>query len=128
MYYFLSAFTGLLIAGMIAINGELTAAVGVYAAAVIIHIVGLACTGGILLARRAPLFPQGRPPLHLLLGGVIGLLTTVFNNAAFGHISVSAILALGLLGQSVTSLLIDHFGWLSMPKRPFLPWKMAGLP
>lgn len=127
MYYFLSVLSGLMIAGMIAVNGELTTAYGVYTASVIIHMTGLVLVGLILLLRKKRLFQSGRPPLPFFLGGVIGSLTTVFNNAAFGGISVSAILALGLLGQSITSILLDHFGLLQMPRRTFSLIKLPGL-
>ena len=63
----------------------------------------------------------------LYLGGAIGVLTTLFNNFAYGLISISAILALGLLGQSVSGLLVDQFGLMGMPRHPFHLRKLAGI-
>ncbi|HBE77200.1 MAG TPA: hypothetical protein DDW65_05390, partial [Firmicutes bacterium] len=63
----------------------------------------------------------------LFLGGAIGVATTLFNNFAFGKISISAIVALGLLGQTVTALVIDQFGLLGMPIRKFNKGKLGGL-
>ena len=126
MYYFLSLLTGILISVMITFNGGLTGQYGVYSATVIIHIVGLALITALALAKRDGLF-SGRHAWFLYLGGAIGVLTTVFNNLAFGRISVSAILALGLFGQSVSGLLIDQYGFLNMPKYPFTKRKLIGL-
>lgn len=126
-YYALSVITGALIASMVAVNGVLTAASGVYVATVIIHIVGLILISAVcLLKGEKPGRARGLP-LPLFLGGVIGVFTTVFNNVAFGRISLSAIVALGLLGQAVTSLLIDQFGLFGMPRRAFRPVKLTGL-
>jgi transporter family-2 protein len=129
MYHLLSLLTGALITAMIAVNGGLTALAGTYKATVIIHIVGLALISVLVLrGRERPLgpFPE-RIGRGLYLGGAVGVLTTVCNNLAFGRISVSAILALGLLGQSVAGLAVDQTGWMGMPRYPFRVRKLWGL-
>jgi len=117
---------GVLISVMVAFNGGLTSFYGVYSATVVIHIVGLIVICTAVWIKRERFFP-GRFAWYLYLGGAIGVLTTVFNNVSFGRISVSALLALGLLGQSVAGLLIDQFGWFGMEKHPFARRKLVGL-
>jgi len=126
MYYSLSLLMGMLIAVMIAFNGGLTERYGVYSAAVIIHVIGLILITAIVLIKREKVFAK-RHAWFLYLGGVIGVFTTVFNNFAFGRISISAILALGLLGQSVAGLVIDRYGLWGMPKYLFTKSKLIGL-
>jgi len=126
MFYALSLLTGVLISLMIAINGGLTGRYGIYSATAIIHVVGLALIIIIVLIKREKFFPK-RFPWYLYLGGAIGVLTTVFNNFSFGRISVSAILALGLLGQSISGLTIDRYGLFGMKKYPFTKEKLIGL-
>ena len=126
MYYSLSLLMGMLIAVMIAFNGGLTERYGIYSAAVIIHVVGLILITAIVLTKREKVFEK-RHAWFLYIGGAIGVLTTVFNNFAFGRISISAILALGLLGQSVAGLVIDKYGLWGMPKYPFTKSKLIGL-
>jgi transporter family-2 protein len=111
---------------MIALNGGLTLQYGVYSATVIVHITGLTLISILLLAKRERPFIK-RHTWFLYLGGIIGVFTTVFNNFAFGRISVSAILALGLFGQSITGLLIDQYGFFGMSKHPFSKQKIFGL-
>ncbi|MCK5130498.1 MAG: DMT family transporter, partial [Clostridiales bacterium] len=53
--------------------------------------------------------------------------TIVFSSIAFGKISVSAILAIGLFGQSITSIVIDQYGIFGMPKTIFAKKKFFGL-
>ncbi|MCL2746949.1 MAG: DMT family transporter [Coriobacteriia bacterium] len=126
MFYFLSLFAGLLITALIASNGGLSAHYGIYTASVIIHIVGLIAMTIVLLIRRESPFAHTAAWI-LYIGGGIGVLTTLFNNFAFGFITVSALLALNLLGQSVTGLLVDQFGLMGMVKHPFHVRKLAGL-
>ena len=127
LYYILSIVTGALIAAMVAINGGLTAAYGVYIATVIIHAVGLVFISVVCAVRREKPLARRGLPWWLYLGGVIGVGTTVFNNLAFGRISLSAIVALGLIGQAATSLLIDQFGLMGMQRNTFRPAKLSGL-
>lgn len=112
---------------MIALNGGLTGVYGVWLAAVIIHVTGLFFVLAWLAAKRENPFRHPRLPLYLYGAGVIGFFTTLFNNMAFGTISVSAILALCLLGQSLFSICIDHFGLFGMQKTPFKAKKIIGL-
>lgn len=126
MYYFLSLLTGILISFMIVFNGGLTKQYGVYSATVIIHITGLILISLAVLIKREQPFSK-RYAWFLYLGGAIGVLTTVFNNFSFGRISVSAILALGLFGQSISGLVIDQHGFFGMPKYPFTKQKLIGL-
>lgn len=126
MYYLLSLLTGILISAMVAFNGGLTGLYGVYPATIIIHLSGLLLISALIIIKRERPFSKSHQ-WFLYLGGVIGVATTAFNNLAFGRISVSAILAIGLLGQSLAGLIIDQYGFLSMPKHPFRKRKIIGL-
>ena len=53
------------------------------------------------------------------------MLTTSVMIAA--KISMTSIVALGLLGQTLTSLVIDNFGLMGMPKHPVRKGALAGL-
>jgi len=126
MYYVLSLLAGVLVSAMIALNGGLSASYGVYLATVIIHLVTLTFMAGWVLVKRENPF-AARYAWYLYIGGAVGVLTVLFNNLAFGRISVSAILALGLFGQGVCGLLVDQYGLLGMPRHPFRRSKLFGL-
>jgi len=126
MFHILSLLMGIMITIMIAVNGGLTTHYGVYTATVIIHLVGLIVIIAVVLYKRERFFPA-RYAWFLYMGGAIGVFTTVANNLSFGRISVSAILALGLLGQSVTGFVIDQYGLLGMKKYPFAKQQLIGL-
>lgn len=127
MYNFLSLTSGLVVAVLVFINGALAQAVGVFNSTVIIHIVGVIFALLICIIGKYRIRPAKGQPLWLYLGGALGFLTTVFNNFAFGKISVTSIIALGLAGQMITALIIDTFGLFGMKKHPFRKSSLAGL-
>lgn len=127
MYKVLGLLTGIIIAVMVAVNGGLTRWYGVYTAAVIIHVVGILFAFALLCVTKKKFrVPKGLP-LWLYTGGLIGVFTTVFNNFSFGKISLTGIVALGLLGQAVTSMLIDGLGLFGMKKYAFCKSSLIGL-
>ncbi|MBP7348648.1 MAG: DMT family transporter [Butyrivibrio sp.] len=115
MYNLLAVLTGMIISVMIAINGGLTKGYGVYFAAVIIHVVGVLFALVLCFAGKRKIQIRSTAPKWAYLGGVIGVLTTFCNNCAYGKISMTSIVALGLLGQSVTSIVLDAHGFLGIP-------------
>lgn len=129
MYYLLTLLTGVLITVMVSVNGGLTLTHGLYSATVIIHFMGLVLITSLLLYKRESPLPhkKNRPPLHFYLAGTIGLITVLLTNYAFGYIGVSAVLALGLFGQSLTGIAVDQFGLFGMAKHPFNKRKIIGL-
>jgi len=134
MYYLLALLTGILITVMVAFNGNVTARHGLYTATVVIHAVGLLCVSFLLLAKREKPFLRGvvdadgrRIPLYMYLGGAVGVITVLLTNFAFGSISVSALMALGLFGQSLSAIAVDQFGLFGMARHPFNRRKIIGL-
>jgi transporter family-2 protein len=126
MFFFLSLLMGVFISIMIAVNGWLSVDVGLYTATVLIHIVGLVLICAVVLIMRVRPF-AARHKWYLYMGGAIGVATTVFNNLAFGRISISAILGLVLLGQSVASIAVDQWGLFGMPQHRVNKWKLPGI-
>ena len=116
MYSFLALFSGIILAVMIQMNGNLGARFGVYHAALYVHVVGSVFAAGVLAVRKKR-FVCKCLPLWMYSGGAIGVVTTVFNNLAFTRISLTSIIALGLFAQLVFSYLIDMFGWFGMERR-----------
>ena len=128
MHYAIAGSAALIIAVMLAINGELTAVCGETLTTLLIHLVGLSvCSAAALIKRENPFRAARGVPFAIMLGGVINYFTTFFNTLAVGRISVTAILALSLLGQAATSLVIDCFGLFGMEKRRLGLPELAGL-
>jgi transporter family-2 protein len=134
MYYFLALFTGVLITVMVTFNGQVTTAHGLYTATVVIHAVGLVFISLMLLVKQEAPFLRGirdaegkRVPFYMFCGGAVGVVTVVLTNFAFGQLSVSALMALGLFGQSLSGIAVDQYGLFGMAKFPFNRRKLLGL-
>lgn len=127
MYYALTALAAILISIMVAMNAGLASSYGLHLSTLIIHAVGLAAATVAVTVRKEKLLSARGLTASLFTGGVIGYFTILFNNMAASGIGVAAILALSLLGQSITSLVIDQFGFFGMPVRKFTPKKLLGL-
>lgn len=127
MYNFLSLLIGILVAIMIAFNGQLSHEIGNYSSLIIIHMVGFIVIWVIMLYKKIKLSFKNSLPLYLYIAGAISVFTVMFNNLSFAALGVSLPVALGLLGQLLTSLVFDHYGLLGMPKVSFNKKKFLGL-
>ncbi|KDR95636.1 transporter family-2 protein [Peptoclostridium litorale DSM 5388] len=123
----ISTFIGALISFMILVNGILSDSIGNYSSSVIIHLVGLVSVLIVLAACRSKISIQKGIPLYMYSAGALGVFTVLFSNLSFTQLGVSLTLALGLLGQSISSIVIDHFGLLGMDTVKFKSKKYIGL-
>ena len=127
MNYFISIFTGIVLAIMISLNGGLGNISGNYASSVIIHFVGLIGIIFLLIFTKSKIKNLKGIPFYMFTGGLIGILTVLFTNIGFMGLGVSLTVSLSLLGQLVTSLVIDHFGYFNMTVVEFDKKKILGL-
>lgn len=127
MYNLLSIFLGGLIAIMLSFNSILSQYIGTYTSSVIIHLVGLLTIFSIILIKKYKVTFKRGIPILLYSGGAIGITTVIFNNISMGVIGATITVSLGLFGQVISSLIIDNFGLLEMPKVKFNKKKYIGL-
>ena len=127
MKIFISTFIGTLIAIMIMFNGTLSNSYGNYTSTVVIHITGLLFITFLLLISRTKITLSKGTPIYLYSAGAVGVFTVLFNNLSYSTLGLSITIALGLLGQSVTSIIIDHFGIMEMRVISFKKQKFIGL-
>ena len=127
MNYFISIFTGIVLAIMISLNGGLGNISGNYASSVIIHFVGLIGIIFVLIFTKSKIKNLKGIPFYMFTGGLIGILTVLFTNIGFSGLGVSLTVSLSLLGELITSLIIDHFGYFNMPVIEFDKKKILGL-
>jgi len=127
MYRLLSAFIGVLITIMILLNGVLSQKLGNYTSTFIIHLIGFILISIIVIAKKNKINFSKDIPIYLYSGGILGVFTILFNNISFNLLGASLTLALGLLGQSICSLVLDHYGVLGMRVVKFKKEKLLGL-
>lgn len=123
MDFVLATLCGIIVTTMNVFNGQLSDYTGVYLSTVIIHLVGLVTFLIIMKIKDKKVCFKKQIPLYMYCGGCIGVLTVIFN----GKIGASLMTALGLLGQMMTSLLLENKGWLATSIRKLNIGKIIGL-
>lgn len=127
MEFILAILAGTIVTIMNVFNGQLSNQVGVYLSTVIIHLVGLFTLIIIMIIKKQKISFQNHIPLILYTGGMIGVFTVLFNVMSISTIGDALVTALGLLGQMLTSLVLEYKGWLGAKKRTLTFQKVISL-
>ncbi|SJL82447.1 DMT family transporter [Vibrio palustris] len=61
------------------------------------------------------------------VGGAIGAMVVFTSVFLAPRIGITNTMFLFIIGQLITGMLIDSFGWIQMPIRPVFWWKYVGL-
>ena len=120
-------FTGFFIAIMVTINTNLSQSIGKSYSVFIIHLIGLTTLlGAVLISKNKVKFTR-ELPLWVYLGGGLGIFVVLFNNLTVQNIGVSLALSLGIAGQIITSIFLEHIGFLGTVKKKFTPIMLPGV-
>ena len=111
-----------------AANAGLSQRTGLPAALVVnTSIVMLATLAFLLVRGSQPVFFPPGTPWSLYTGGLCGFVIIVVLAFVFPKIGAALAIALMVLGQSVAALIIDHYGFLGLPRDPVTTSRIAGL-
>jgi transporter family-2 protein len=130
MLYLLALSAGVVLIVQVGVNSALRDALGSpVMAALMSFAVGCAALLAFLWLARTP--SPGRAQLLAVpgwawLGGVLGAFYVVATIIAGPRLGAAALLALVVLGQLATSLLVDQFGWLGFSQHPLTPLRLLG--
>jgi transporter family-2 protein len=99
-------------------------------AALISFTVGTIALIGLLMAMRTPMPARetlASVPLWAWFGGLLGAFYVATSTIVAAELGATTLLGLALLGQLVTALVVDHFGWLGLPENPITWTRVAGV-
>jgi transporter family-2 protein len=99
-------------------------------AALISFTVGTVALIGLLVVMRTPLPARetlATVPLWAWFGGLLGAFYVATSTIVAAELGATTLLGLALLGQLVTALVVDHFGWLGLPENPITWARVAGV-
>lgn len=123
-----------MIAGIsMALQGSLNAVLGKHTgqmeATLVVHIIGGAAVGLILLfgLGKGDLASIFKAPWYAYLGGILSVVIIYGVIASIPKVGVSLATTAIIVGQVSMALLIDHFGFFGLSKVPFTWTKFAGL-
>ncbi|MBF4695415.1 DMT family transporter [Fusibacter ferrireducens] len=128
MAYSSAYITGLLLALMVSFNGMLSNYTSTYFSSFIFNAIGLILFA-ILLLRPSKLSSGHMKPrlFWLLLPGALSALTIVMSNITVAQLGITIMVGISLLGQVLTSLVIDGLGLLGKPKTKITLKQIIGI-
>lgn len=117
--------TGLVLSIMISINGLLGTATNVFFSNVIYHGIGFIILGAMvsIIGKKV----EHKVKMIYFLPGILGSITILLNNYVMQSIGVTLMVAFTLVGQVLTSLLIDYLGLLGKPKLTITKKQLSGI-
>lgn len=116
MIALLALLSGVIITVMNIFNGQLSEYYGVYLSTVLIHFIGLLTFIVVMIVKGEKVTFKNHIPIVLYTGGMIGVLTVIFNVMTVSSLGAALLTALGLLGQMMTSIVLEQQGWLGTIK------------
>jgi bacterial/archaeal transporter family-2 protein len=66
-------------------------------------------------------------PWWVWIGGFLGAFYVLGSVVTAPRLGAAALVAVILAGQTVASLLVDHFGWVGFEENPVTPGRLAGI-
>lgn len=130
LLYVLGLGVGVGLVVQVGMNSTLRALLGSpVVAALISFLVGSLALAGYLLLTRTPLPVRAQlaqVPAWAWLGGVLGAFYVASSVIVGPRLGAATLLALVVLGQLGTSLVVDHFGWLGFAQHPLTLMRLFG--
>jgi bacterial/archaeal transporter family-2 protein len=131
LVYFLGMAAGLGLTIQLGANSTLQRAFGsANAAALVNFVVGMLCLSAFLLLIRTPLPSRealASVPAWAWIGGALGAFYVASSTIVGLQLGATSLLALTLLGQLASALVVDHFGWLGLPEHPIDLARIVGV-
>lgn len=124
-----SVLAGVASALQAATNGSLADRIGLGATLLVSISVTSVAVGVLYFAQggvRGSFFPTGTG-WHFYLGGVYGFVILAALAFAFPRLGAGWAIALLVLGQGMTAVAVDHFGWFGQARTPISAIRLAGL-
>ena len=129
--YLLGIVAGFGLSVQVAMNSQLRRTLqNANSAALISFLVGTFGLIALLLVTRTEMPARetfASVPLWAWFGGLLGAFYVASSTVVAGQLGTTSLLALALLGQLATALVIDHFGWLGLPEHPITLVRLAGV-
>jgi transporter family-2 protein len=121
---------GVLLPVQAGVNAQLRVTLGApLSAALVSFLVGTAALAAAALAARVPVpLPgvMGHAPWWHWSGGVIGALYVLGAVVLAPKLGAATLIAAVVAGQMLSSLVLDHFGWVGFAEQPVTPARLVG--
>jgi bacterial/archaeal transporter family-2 protein len=124
-YYLFAVAAGAMLPVQFGINAQLAVWLGSPLRATL---VSFAVGTAVLFARGiADGRDLGAAPWWVWLGGLLGAIYVLGSVVSAPKLGAAALFAFILAGQALTSLTVDHFGWVGFEENPITPGRLLGI-
>jgi len=126
MVKFSAFLAGILIIFVNYLNSVMGQESSVFFATTFYHLSGFIIFTIILFLKKESFIDFKKIQLRYFLPGLFSVFTILIASFVMPVIGATLLMAFNLIGQTITSNLIDHYGLLGMPKRPLEKKKLIG--
>jgi len=110
------------------IAGSMGQKIGGTASSVIVHLSGLIFSVILLVFRGGEKIRDWHTlPWYMLGAGLFGLILYQSINITLPRLGATNMLVLIIIGQLLTGIVLDSFGWLGVTPRPIEPTRLIGI-
>lgn len=110
------------------IAGSMGQKIGGTASSVIVHLSGLIFSVILLVFRGGEKIRDWHTlPWYMLGAGLFGLILYQSINITLPRLGATTMLVLIIIGQLLTGVVLDSFGWLGVTPRPIEPTRLIGI-
>lgn len=110
------------------IAGAMGQRIGGTASSFIVHLSGAILSGVLLFLRGGEKIRDWQSlPWYMLIAGVWGLMLYLTISVTLPRLGGTMVVTLIIVGQLLIGILIDHFGWLSVPVHPVSAARILGV-
>jgi len=107
------------------IAGAMAQRVGGTASSFVVHVSGAFLSGVLLFARGGEQIQNWRAlPWYMLGSGGLGVILYLTLSHTLPRLGATAAVVLIIVGQLLTGMIIDHFGWLGVPVHSLDGWRV----
>lgn len=118
--------TGMILSCMVYFNGQLSALTSITLSNAIFHGIGFVFYGS-LMSFAVKNKEKTSLSWRYILPGAMGSMTVLLNNYVIASLGVTLMVAYGLFGQVLSSLVIDTFGFLGKAKQKVSHKQVLGI-
>lgn len=119
VYFIFLILAGIFQGFMVSLNGQLGNYYSLFGVCFFVHVIAaLLLFLYIKLKEKTPI-TFGGVPKYVYAVGFMGVTLVASSSWCILHIGATQLLSLSIIGQMISSALVDHYGWFNAMKKPF---------
>lgn len=119
VYFIFLILAGIFQGFMVSLNGQLGNYYSLFGVCFFVHVIAaILLYLYIKLKEKKPITFSGVPK-YVFAVGFMGVALVSTSSWCILHIGATALLSLSVIGQMISSAMVDHYGWFNAVKKPF---------